>query len=87
MERARELLRGGELSVTEVCFEVGFESLGSFSSLFHRLTGESPDRYRRRLWRLGAARAAGSRAVPWCFARSFAPWTAGSPDLASLHLA
>jgi AraC-like DNA-binding protein len=73
MERARELLRAGELSVTEVCFEVGFESLGSFSSLFSRVTGESPDTYRRRLWQLGALRAAGSRAVPFCFARAFVP--------------
>lgn len=73
IDRARELLRAGELSVTEVCLEVGFASLGSFSSLFRRVTGEAPDRYRRRWWRLGALRAAGPRAVPWCFASVFAP--------------
>jgi AraC-like DNA-binding protein len=71
MERARELLRAGEQSVTEVCFAVGFESLGSFSSLFRRQHGEPPDRFRRRLWQLGAIRASGPRAVPWCFARVF----------------
>ena len=73
MSRARELLRGGELSVTEVCFAVGFESLGSFSSLFRRLHGEPPDHFRRRWWRLGALHATAPHAVPWCFARVFVP--------------
>jgi AraC-like DNA-binding protein len=35
IERAKELLSGNDLRVTDVCFEVGFQSLGSFSSLFH----------------------------------------------------
>ena len=78
LERARELLRSGDHSVTEVCFEVGFESLGSFSSLFRRTTGESPDRYRRRLWQLGELRAADTSAVPWCFANAFAPAAGGA---------
>ena len=47
LDRARVLLARGQ-SVTEVCFEVGFESLGSFSSLFARRTGESPSEYRKR---------------------------------------
>src|SRR6185437_1261362 len=40
MERAKSLLRAGDLSVTEVCFAVGFSSLGSFSTQFRRFVGE-----------------------------------------------
>jgi len=47
LREARRLLARGELSVTEVCFAVGFESLGTFSSLFRRSTGLSPSEYRR----------------------------------------
>jgi AraC-like DNA-binding protein len=50
MERAKELLRGSKLSVTEVSLEVGFRSLGSFSMAFHDLVGEPPSEYARR-WR------------------------------------
>jgi AraC-like DNA-binding protein len=46
VERAKSLLRTANLSITEVCFLVGFESLGSFSSLFRRLVGHSPSGYR-----------------------------------------
>lgn len=48
IERAKALLRRGDLSVTEVCFEVGCTSLGSFSSRFTELVGESPSAYRNR---------------------------------------
>ncbi|MWK37726.1 helix-turn-helix domain-containing protein [Actinomadura sp. J1-007] len=48
IERAKTLLRRGDLSVTEVCFEVGCSSLGSFSSRFTELVGESPSAYRAR---------------------------------------
>jgi AraC-like DNA-binding protein len=48
IEKAKELLRVRSLSVTDICFEVGFESLGSFSSLFHRCVGDAPVAYRRR---------------------------------------
>ena len=48
IERAKELLRSRGLSVTDVCFEVGFQSLGSFSSLFRRCVGHAPISYRRR---------------------------------------
>ena len=48
IERARALLRLGELSVTDVCVAVGFSSLGSFSARFTELTGESPTAYRAR---------------------------------------
>lgn len=48
IERAMALLRRGDLSVTEVCLEVGCTSLGSFSSRFTELVGESPSAYRAR---------------------------------------
>lgn len=47
VERAMALLRSG-MSVTDACVEVGFTSLGSFSSTFRRLTGETPSAYRAR---------------------------------------
>jgi AraC-like DNA-binding protein len=46
IERAMTLLRRGDLSVTEVCFEVGFASLGTFSTRFTELVGEPPSAYR-----------------------------------------
>ena len=47
IERAMALLRRGDLSVTEVCFEVGCSSLGTFSTRFTELVGVSPSAYRR----------------------------------------
>lgn len=46
IERAMTLLRRGDLSVTEICFAVGFSSLGTFSSRFSQLVGVSPSAYR-----------------------------------------
>src|SRR5213596_4310007 len=46
IERAMWLLRGGELSVTEVCFAVGCQSLGTFSTRFTELVGVPPSTYR-----------------------------------------
>src|SRR4051794_28307125 len=48
IERAMALLRRGDLSVTEVCFEVGCSSLGTFSSRFTELVGMPPSAYRER---------------------------------------
>jgi AraC-like DNA-binding protein len=48
IERAQLLLRRGDLSVTEVCLEVGCTSLGSFSARFTELVGETPTAYRAR---------------------------------------
>jgi transcriptional regulator GlxA family with amidase domain len=61
IERAQDLLRSANLTVTEVCMMVGFASLGSFSSRFSQLVGESPTAYRDR-W---AAR--GGPHIPGCF--------------------
>ncbi|HEU4526568.1 MAG TPA: helix-turn-helix transcriptional regulator [Actinomycetota bacterium] len=47
IERAMALLRRGDLSVTEVCFEVGCSSLGTFSTRFTELVGMPPSVYRR----------------------------------------
>jgi AraC-like DNA-binding protein len=46
IERAMMLLRRGDLSVTEVCFEVGCSSLGTFSTRFTELVGVPPSTYR-----------------------------------------
>jgi AraC-like DNA-binding protein len=48
IERAKALLRAGELSVTEVCLAVGCTSLGSFSARFTEIVGETPTAYRNR---------------------------------------
>ena len=48
IERAKALLRRGDLTVTDVCFAVGWGSLGSFSARFTELVGESPSSYRAR---------------------------------------
>ena len=61
IERAQDLLRGANLTVTEICVLVGFTSLGSFSSRFTGLVGETPTAYRDR-W---AAR--GGPHVPGCY--------------------
>lgn len=49
LDLARHLLATGRYSVTDVCMEVGFSSLGSFSALFARRMGEPPSAYRRRV--------------------------------------
>jgi AraC-like DNA-binding protein len=48
IERAKALLRGGEMSVTQVCLAVGCSSLGSFSARFTELVGATPTAYRAR---------------------------------------
>lgn len=60
VERAQDLLRATNLTVTEVCHAVGFSSLGSFSSRFRELVGESPSDFQRRY-------AAGAPHIPGCF--------------------
>ena len=62
IERAKALLRRGDLSVTEVCVAVGCTSLGSFSARFTQLVGVSPSTYRARDHEAAAH-------VPGCVAR------------------
>ena len=64
IEKAKELLALDDLSVTEVCFTVGFESLGSFSALFRRMAGWSPSVYRARVLE---QRRAPLKFIPHCF--------------------
>jgi Helix-turn-helix domain len=72
VERARELLRSANLTVTEICYLVGFSSVGTFSSRFSELTGMSPTRYRAE-----AAARGGPAPIPGCFALM---WETGLPD-------
>jgi AraC-like DNA-binding protein len=60
VERAQDLLRATNLTVTEVCHAVGFSSLGSFSSRFRELVGETPSAFQRRY-------AEGAPHIPGCF--------------------
>jgi transcriptional regulator GlxA family with amidase domain len=63
VERSMFLLRETDRSVTDICYDVGFGSLGTFSRTFHEIMGESPSAYRKR---------ARSTAVPTCFTMA---WT------------
>jgi AraC-like DNA-binding protein len=60
IERAQDLLRATNLTVTEVCHAVGYTSLGSFSSRFRAVVGESPSAFQRRY-------AAGAPHIPGCY--------------------
>ena len=63
VERAMFLLRQSDRDVTEICLDVGFNGLGTFSRSFREIVGESPTAYRRR---------GRIEAVPTCFAMA---WT------------
>ncbi len=72
LEQAKRLLARGA-SVTEVCVEVGFESLGSFSSSFHRRVGVSPRAWQQHMRRV--VQSAGLPAavfIPSCFIAQYA---------------
>lgn len=71
VERACELLRSANLTVTEICHLVGFTSLGTFSTRFAELTGMSPSRYRAE-----AASRGGPAPIPGCFVLM---WQTGLP--------
>jgi AraC-like DNA-binding protein len=63
VERAMFLLRSGDRSVTDICMDVGFSSLGTFSRVFRDIVGEPPSVYRQR---------GPLPAVPTCFAMRWA---------------
>jgi AraC-like DNA-binding protein len=63
VERAMFLLRASDRSVTDICFDVGFGSLGTFSRTFHDVLGESPTAFRQR---------GRMPAVPTCFMMAWA---------------
>lgn len=60
IERAQDLLRATNLTVTEVCMVVGYSSLGSFSSKFRQLVGVTPSEYQAKF-------ADGAPRIPGCF--------------------
>jgi AraC-like DNA-binding protein len=64
VERAMFLLRETKVSVTDVCFDVGFNSLGTFSRTFKEIMGISPTQFRQRFEPV--------EAVPTCFAMAWA---------------
>jgi transcriptional regulator GlxA family with amidase domain len=79
IERAKALLRGGEMSVTEVCLSVGCTSLGSFSARFTELVGETPTAYRARNHDALAG-------IPGCVARDVTrPSRIGETSLVRAH--
>ena len=63
LARAKELLVTTSQPVTEICDQIGFQSLGSFSSLFRRLTGETPAQFR--------AKRRKNVYIPSCFVRMY----------------
>ncbi|MGC5019968.1 helix-turn-helix domain-containing protein [Micromonospora sp. DT47] len=65
VERAMSMLIESDRDVTDICFAVGFSSLGSFSRTFRQIVGESPSDFRKR-------RAATAANVPSCFTKA---WT------------
>ncbi len=68
LERAQALLARSDLSVTQVCLEVGYESLGSFSTLFAARVGQSPLAWRRSMRPLVQVPRAWARlTIPCCF--------------------
>ena len=73
IERARELLRTVNLTVTEICYLVGFSSLGSFSARFKENVGGSPSEYREREIARG-----GPPPIPGCFVLM---WSTPTPQL------
>ena len=74
IERAKDLLTVSSRPVTEICFDVGFTSLGSFSTLFRRQVGLSPAEFRRRVRSMVAVPGRHPWAfVPFCFGQHFGP--------------
>jgi AraC-like DNA-binding protein len=74
VERAKDLLRHANLTVTEICMLVGFSSLGSFSSRFTELVGMAPSTYQRRQAERGSPAP-----IPGCFVMD---WSRPRPDSA-----
>jgi AraC-like DNA-binding protein len=68
MERARDLLRATNLTVTEVCFLVGYSSLGTFSARFRELVGMTPTEYQH------SEEARSSAHIPGCYVFMLGPF-------------
>jgi|SRR5579862_5651164 len=76
IDRARRLLVSANMSVTDVCMEVGYSSLGSFSLKFRSVVGSSPTDYQREIRRIFGYSAPwrGVLFLPDCFASAFGAW-------------
>ena len=81
IEQARKCLAGNDLTITEICNEVGFESIGSFSTLFKKEIGHAPTHYRVRVWERQQQTLEQPRSfIPHCFIENC---TSGSAALKS----
>ncbi|QIM21263.1 helix-turn-helix transcriptional regulator [Phycicoccus sp. HDW14] len=76
VERAQDLLRTTNLTVTEVCHAVGYSSLGSFSARFREIVGETPSAFQRRYAVQGAPRIPGC----WVFMTGLVERRDGAPE-------
>jgi AraC-like DNA-binding protein len=77
MDQAKRLLLSADMSVTDVCFEVGYTSLGSFGVKFRSLVGKTPTEYQREMRRVfGYAKPwLGILFLPDCYASTFGPFS------------
>jgi AraC-like DNA-binding protein len=80
VERAQDLLRSANLTVTEVCHAVGFSSLGSFSSRFKEVVGETPRQFQQR-WGANAPRIPGCFVLMWGLAERKSASQEKHPDV------
>jgi AraC-like DNA-binding protein len=72
LQRAKSLLAGDSHSVTDVCMDVGFSSLGSFSTLFAERFGCPPSAWRRHFWQVAwQPEPIVSLVIPWCFVNHY----------------
>ena len=72
LEAAKTLLAKEGISITDVCNQIGFESLGSFSSLFRKESGYSPQYYRNIAWlKKKLSKEQPRRFIPHCFIEQF----------------
>ena len=77
IERAQDLLRSANLTITEICMLVGFSSLGSFSTRFRELTGQSPSEFQR------AAHRDAPPPIPGCYVLMWGRPQPGHPKCAT----
>ncbi|HZE83045.1 MAG TPA: AraC family transcriptional regulator [Puia sp.] len=81
LRQARQWLADKEPSISDICNNVGFESIGSFSSLFKKTIGYTPQFYRNRaLHQQQQARQQPRSFIPQCFANSFATPDPATPQ-------
>jgi AraC-like DNA-binding protein len=72
ISKAKDLLRKDKLTITEVCNEVGFESIGSFSILFKKEIGFAPTYYRNMAWlKQQQVKEQPKRFIPHCFIEGY----------------